>query len=134
MKRSLNAYKKVSVDSQLASASPHKVILMLLNGAIERLIQGRVAMENKDIALKGEKLGKALDIVIHLKSTLSMEDGGDVATNLNELYAYMIRQISLANKDNAPEQINECIDILRELKSAWEQIPAEYHNITSSEN
>ena len=58
MRGTLQAYKKVSVDSQLQSASPHKVILMLLNGAIERLVQAKAAMQMGNVALKGERLGK----------------------------------------------------------------------------
>ncbi|GAL06892.1 flagellar biosynthesis protein FliS [Photobacterium aphoticum] len=54
----------MSVDSQLTSASPHRVISMLMAGAIERLIQGKAAMEQGNIAVKGERIGKALDIVI----------------------------------------------------------------------
>lgn len=134
MRGSIKAYKKISVDSQLSMASPHKVIQMLLAGAIERLIQGKVAMENNDISLKGERLGKALDIIISLKSCLSMDEEGDVADNLAALYGYMIKQITLANRDNNSLLIDECIDILREIKSAWDKIPLEYHNISVSEN
>lgn len=134
MRGSLQAYKKVSVDSQLSAASPHKVIQMLMAGAIERLIQGRVAMENNDIGAKGERLGKALDIVISLRSCLSIDDGGEIAGNLDALYDYMVRQITLANVNNDPELINECVHIFREIKSAWDQIPVEYHNITQTEN
>lgn len=47
MRGSLQAYKKVSVDSQLSAASPHKIVQMLMAGAIERLIQGKAAMEQE---------------------------------------------------------------------------------------
>ena len=80
MRGSLQAYKKVSVDSQLSAASPHKVIQMLMAGAIERLVQGKAAMQQGNIAVKGERLGKALDIIISLRGCLSMDDGGDVAS------------------------------------------------------
>ncbi len=129
MRGSLQAYKKVSVDSQLTAASPHKVIQMLMEGAIERLIQGKTAMLKKDIALKGERLGKALDIIISLRSCLSMADGGDIANNLDSLYDYMIRQISHANSDNLESPLDDVIHILREIKSAWDQIPPQYHNM-----
>lgn len=130
MRGSLQAYKRVSVDSQLTSASPHRVIQMLMSGAIERLIQGKAAMQQGTIAVKGERLGKALDIIISLRSCLSMEDGGEIATNLDALYDFMIQQIYLANQENKPEPIDDVIDMLREIKSAWEQIPADYHNMT----
>lgn len=100
MRGSLQAYKKVSVDSQLSAASPHKVIQMLMAGAIERLIQGKAAMQAGNIPAKGERLGKALDIIIALRSCLSMEDGGDIASNLDSLYEFMITQISAANHQN----------------------------------
>ncbi|KKD62151.1 flagellar biosynthesis protein FliS [Grimontia sp. AD028] len=133
MRGSLQAYKKVSIDSQLSAASPHKVIQMLMAGAIERLVQGKAAMLQGDIAVKGERLGKALDIIISLRTCLSMEEGGEIASNLDALYDYMIRQISEANRDNLEAPIDEVVDILREIKSAWDQIPAEYHNITSAD-
>ncbi|HIF9207771.1 TPA: flagellar export chaperone FliS [Photobacterium damselae] len=131
MRGSLQAYKKVSVNAQLASASPHRIIQMLYAGAIERLIQGKAAMEQGHIAMKCERLSKALDIIMSLRDCLSMEDGGDVANNLDSLYDYMIRQVSTANAENQPEPIDEVITMLREIKSAWDQIPSEYHYLTS---
>lgn len=133
MRGSLQAYKKVSVDSQLSAASPHKVIQMLMAGAIERLIQGKAAMSQGNVAQKGERLGKALDIIISLRTCLSMDEGGEIASNLDALYDFMIRQVSEANRDNLEAPIDDVIDILREIKSAWDQIPAEYHNITSAD-
>ncbi|MCY9827487.1 flagellar export chaperone FliS [Vibrio chagasii] len=133
MRGSLQAYKKVSVDSQLTAASPHKIVQMLMAGAIERLIQGKAAMQAGNIPVKGERLGKALDIIISLRSCLSMDDGGDIAKNLDQLYEFMITQISAANHKNDPQTIDDVIDIIREIKSAWDQIPNEYHNLTSAE-
>ncbi|MFD2180263.1 flagellar export chaperone FliS [Veronia pacifica] len=128
MRGSLKAYKKVSIDSQLSEASPHKVVQMLMAGAIERLVQGKAAMQAGNVAIKGERLGKALDIVISLRSCLSMDEGGEIAENLDALYDFVIRQISVANRDNLEQPIDDVVEILMEIKSAWDQIPAEYHN------
>ncbi|PMH41046.1 flagellar export chaperone FliS [Vibrio sp. 10N.286.49.B3] len=133
MRGSLQAYKKVSVDSQLTAASPHKIVQMLMAGAIERLIQGKAAMQQGNVSVKGERLGKALDIIISLRSCLSMDDGGDIAKNLDQLYEFMIMQVSAANHQNNPEPIDDVIDIIREIKSAWDQIPNEYHNLTAAD-
>lgn len=133
MRGSLQAYKKVSVDSQLSAASPHKIVQMLMAGAIERLIQGKAAMQQGNIPVKGERLGKALDIIISLRGCLSMDDGGDVAKNLDQLYEFMITQITTANHKNEPQPLDDVIDILREIKSAWDQIPTEYHNLTATD-
>ncbi|CAM4227715.1 flagellar export chaperone FliS [Vibrio astriarenae] len=133
MRGSLQAYKKVSVDSQLSAASPHKIVQMLMAGAVERLIQGKAAMLQGNVSVKGERFGKALDIIISLRSCLSMNDGGDIAQNLDQLYDFMINQISSANISNDPQPIDDVVEILREIKSAWDQIPAEYHNLTAAD-
>lgn len=132
MRGNLQAYKKVSVDSQLTAASPHKVVQMLLAGAIERLIQGKAAMEQGNMPVKGERFGKALDIIMALRSCLSMEEGGDIAVNLDQLYEFMITQVTIANHENNSQRIDDVVDIIREIKSAWDQIPEEYHNLTTN--
>jgi flagellar protein FliS len=106
---------------------------MLMGGAIERLIQAKAAMEQGNIPVKGERIGKALDIIIALRSCLSMDDGGDIAKNLDQLYEFMIGQITEANHENNPQPIDDVIEIIREIKSAWDQIPANYHNLTAQE-
>lgn len=130
MRGSLQAYKKVSVNSQLTSASPHRIVQMLMAGAIERLVQGKAAMEQGNTAVKGERLNKALDIISSLRETLSMSDGGDIAQNLDRLYDFMMRHVIDANLNNQPEKLSEVITLLGEIKSAWDQIPPEYHYYT----
>lgn len=130
MRSSLQAYKQVSVNSQLASASPHRIVQMLMAGAIERLVQGKAAMEQGNMVAKADRLKKAQDIIGSLRDSLSMADGGDVAVNLDRLYDFMMRHILDANLNNDPEKIAEVISLLSEIKSAWDQIPAEYHYST----
>ncbi|MGL4856348.1 flagellar export chaperone FliS [Plesiomonas sp.] len=129
MRGTLQAYKKVSVDSQLQSASPHKVILMLLNGAIERLVQAKAAMQMGNIAVKGERLGKAMDIIANLQACLSEDEGGDIAKNLAKLYEYMQNQLLSANIHNDAKTLDEVMALLTEIKIAWESIPAELHYV-----
>ncbi|MGL5103539.1 MAG: flagellar export chaperone FliS [Plesiomonas sp.] len=129
MRGTLQAYKKVSVDSQLQSASPHKVILMLLNGAIERLVQAKAAMQMGNIAVKGERLGKAMDIIANLQACLSEDEGGDIAKNLAKLYEYMQNQLLSANIHNDAKTLDEVMTLLTEIKIAWESIPAELHYV-----
>ncbi|MDO4687412.1 MAG: flagellar export chaperone FliS [Plesiomonas sp.] len=131
MRGTLQAYKKVSVDSQLDAASPHRIIQMLLAGAIERLIQGKAAMQAGNTAQKGERLGKTIDILTNLKASLTREtpEAEAIANNLDGLYDYMIRQVFDANVNNETAGLDTVIELLRELKSSWDQIPAELHHI-----
>ena len=132
MRGSLQSYRKVSIDSSIGVASPHKVIQMMFSGALERLAQGRYAIEQNNLELKGVSLGKAISIVAGLNSSLNMEAEGDVASNLSALYDFMIRRISEANLNNDVKAIDDATDILRVIKEAWDTIPSEQHELSSA--
>lgn len=132
MRGSLQSYRKVSLESQIADASPHKITQMLFSGALERIAQAKMSMERNDIAQKGLLIGKAIGIIQGLKGTLVMDAGGDVAANLANLYDYMLRHLTEANINNDPQALEDVASLLREIKEAWDAIPVEQHNLTSA--
>lgn len=131
MRGSLQSYRKVSLESQIADASPHRITQMLFNGALERIAQSKIAMEQCDIASKGLLIGKTIGIILGLKNTLVMDAGGDIATNLANLYDFMVQRLTDANVQNDPVALDDVAGLLREIKEAWDAIPADKHNITS---
>ncbi|MBV7314787.1 flagellar export chaperone FliS [Shewanella sp. NIFS-20-20] len=131
MRGSLQSYRKVSLENEIAMASPHRIIQLMLAGAMERLAQGRYAIENRDLQNKGILLGKAIGIINGLNSSLNMQAGGDIAGNLSELYEFMLRRIAFANINNDPAAIDEVLDILRDIKEGWDAIPESEHHISS---
>ncbi|MFB2726332.1 flagellar export chaperone FliS [Shewanella mangrovisoli] len=131
MRGSLQSYRKVSLESQIADASPHRITQMLFNGALERIAQSKIAMEQCDIASKGLLIGKAIGIILGLKNTLVMDAGGDIATNLANLYDFMVQRLTDANVQNDPVALDDVAGLLREIKEAWDAIPADKHNMSS---
>lgn len=131
MRGSMQSYRKVSVESDLSVASPHRVIQMLFAGALERLAQSKCAIEQGDIAKRGLLMGKAIGIVSGLNGSLNMDAEGDVANNLTRLYDYMLRRMSEANINNDAQAIDEVVAILKTLKEGWDAIPADKHNVSS---
>lgn len=115
-------YKRINTESALGQASPHQLIQMLMNGTIERLIQAKAAMQNGDIALKGLLLGKATMIIAGLQSSLDPKHSSDLVDNLDALYDYMQRRLLAANIRNDPAMIDEVSNLMRTVKSAWDQI------------
>lgn len=118
-------YSSVKVQSGVAEASPHRLIQMLFEGALERIAQAKGAMLQNQIARKGELIGKAVAIVGGLQGSLNDKEGGELAANLDGLYDYIIRRLSKANYDNDPEILNECGRLLGEIKTAWDAIAEE---------
>jgi len=134
MRGSLQSYKKVSVDSGLAVASPHRIIQMLLAGALERLAQAKLAIEQGNIEQRGLLIGKAMGIVNGLNGSLNMEANEQVAGNLTQLYDFMLVRMSEANMNNDATAIDDVTGILKIIKEGWDAIPQDQHHLSSEQN
>ena len=122
MQNGIFEYRKVGVQSGVESASPHKLIQMLLDGAIEKVQLARGYMERHEIAKKCETVSWAMAIIDGLRSSLTMKDGGAIAENLDALYDYMLRRLLDANLDNDPAALDEVVKLLNELREGWNGI------------
>ena len=117
------AYSKTSLESEVAQASPHKLILMLFDGLLSAINQARAHMEAKRIAEKGMALSKAVAILEEgLRSSLDKEVGGELAENLDALYEYCSNTLIEANLKNVPEKLDEVVNLLTPIRDAWETI------------
>ena len=131
MRSSLKSYRKVSLDSEIAVASPHRIIQMMFAGGLERLAQSRYAIENNDMKNKGLLIGKAIGIINGLNSSLNMDEGGEIAANLSQLYDFIIMKVTEANIQNDVKAIDDAVGVLRTLKEGWDAIPQDMHELTS---
>ncbi|MAN50822.1 flagellar export chaperone FliS [Marinimicrobium sp.] len=120
--RAAQNYSSMKVQSSAMDASPHRLIQMLFEGALERIAQAKGAMQQNQVARKGELIGKAINIVAGLQGSLSDKEGGQLSENLDDLYDYIIRALTEANYKNSLERLDECGRLLGELKSAWDGI------------
>lgn len=115
MSYGLGAYKKTSIHT----ASKEQILLMLYQTAIKHCKKAIEAIDNKNIAQKGEFIGKLQDIVIELNNSLDHEIGGDVADELSSLYDYLLFSSTQANIkiDKAP--LESCLEVLTTLYEGW---------------
>ncbi|SEO49546.1 flagellar export chaperone FliS [Nitrosovibrio sp. Nv6] len=121
----VNAYARVGLETGVIAASPHKLILMLFEGAQVALSSALVHMRSGEIKAKGEAISRAITIINSgLQASLDIEAGGELAQQLSALYDYMGRRLLFANLHNKPEYIEEVVRLLGELSEAWEAIGA----------
>ncbi|WP_421526403.1 flagellar export chaperone FliS [Pseudomonas yamanorum] len=122
--RALRQYQKVNSHAQVSEASPHRLVQMLMEGALDRMAQAKGAMARGDIAQKGLLLGKGIDILIGLRDGLNPEKTDDPAAlqQLDNLYAYMTTRLLEANTKNDVEMIDEVAGLMITLKEGWDGI------------
>lgn len=122
-KTGASAYARVGIETGVAAASPHKLIVMLFDGALSALSNAQQQMKNGSIPDKGQSISKAIAIIENgLRASLDREAGGTIANSLDALYEYMSNRLFEANLKNDPALISEVQKLLSELKGAWESI------------
>lgn len=121
----LAAYQTVAVHGGVAAADPHRLILMLMDGALERIASAKGAMENGAPEARARLLHRVVAIVDELRGSLNLTAGGELATNMADLYEYCGRQILRANLESRTDLLDEVSHLLREIRSAWIQIPSQ---------
>ncbi len=122
-KSGANAYAKVGLETGVIAASPHRLIVMLFEGAITAVTGAALHMKAGDIEKKGLAISKAVNIIQNgMRASLDLKAGGEIAASLDSLYDYMIRRLMTANLENKVEMLHEVNELLAELKSAWEAI------------
>lgn len=121
--QNINQYQKVGIESKVDTANPIELIVMLYDGAILACNSAIPYVKTNDFKNKGHFIYKAIRIIQSgLCMSLNREVQSEITTNLEALYIYMTNQLVKANIENVEEPIHEVVRLLKELRSAWEQI------------
>ncbi len=120
----IGEYSQVGVSSGVEQANAHRLIQMLMDGAIEKVAMAKGFMDRKEVALKGSHISWAISIIEGLRASLDKNAGGEIADNLDDLYDYMIRRLARSNAENNTDLLDEVLSLLRSVKDAWDKIPS----------
>ncbi len=116
--RNLDEYRK----SAVGGASPVGLVVMLYDGALRFMEQGKAAMEAGDLAGQNAALQRAQKIVMELMSALDLRKGGDVAKNLMALYSYVLDELVGANLEDRPARVVSAMATMAELRQGWAEL------------
>jgi flagellar protein FliS len=122
--RAIQSYGNVKVTTGVAAANNVQLIQMLFDGLLESLSTARGHIQHNNIAEKAKAIARASRIVIGLQGALDFEKGGELATNLNELYSYVTRRLFHVNAHNDIVVLDEIHGLMREIRDAWEGVPS----------
>lgn len=121
--RSAAAYRKIGVETQVDHATPHKLVEMLFDGLQLALGSARAALQRGDISAKGRQIGIAVRILDEgLRSSLNLEQGGELAGNLHDLYQYCVMRLTQANARNDDAALAEVQKLVESVSTGWKQL------------
>ena len=118
----LQAYHQADI-SRASFADPHQLIVMLMDGALDRIAKAKGSLLQNQHSEKGKHISHTITIISGLSECLDMDTGGDLSSNLADLYDYMNRQLLQANLKNDAKFLDEVSSLLNEIKGAWIAIP-----------
>ena len=112
-------YSRVGVETDVGSASPHRLVALLFEGVFSDMNQARVAIQSGDKALKARSLSRAVRILDEgLKSALDLE-AGQLAKDLSDLYSWLCIRLTHVNLHGDLKALDECQRVLTPVRDAW---------------
>ena len=115
-------YHAVDLEAKAASASPYELVLVLFDGLLDELARARGHIEAKRYQQKGRSLEKCMNILNGLNSSLDHDNGGEVVTNLAELYDYCVYRIADVSVTLSLEGLDEVSRLLGVIREGWQGI------------
>lgn len=115
MNANLNQYQR----NHILTATPEQILLMLYDGAIKFCKQALNATHNEELPNKLEGIRKTLAIVTEFSDSLDHEIGGQIASDLDALYAFMVRELHAARRDDTGEHLENVLRLLSDLRETW---------------
>ena len=121
--RVLGLYRNVDATTAVEGASPHKLVGMLYDAVTGEIAAARGALQRRDVAEKGRAISHAVRILEEgLMAPLDLEAGGAIATNLRDIYQYMVFRLTMGNLHSDDAALAECADLMRTLSEGWAAI------------
>jgi flagellar protein FliS len=122
--KAMESYGAGNVASQAVVANKVELIQMLFDGLIESMMSAQGHIQHGAIAEKSKSLARANRILFGLQGALDFEKGGDLSTNLNELYSYVTRRLLHINMYNDLDALQEVHGLMSEIRQAWRDVPS----------
>lgn len=118
-------YQQINTCSQIDSASPHRLIQLMMERVLTKIALARSFIEQKAVSEKGSNISDAISIISGLQASLNHKPDAKLSGNFDALYDYMTRRLLEANLRDDVAILNEVASLMQEVKVAWDAIADE---------
>ena len=109
-------------ETEVLTATPGQLVVLLYDHLLLSLRRGRVAMEARDADVQAECLDKARNVLTELLVTLDRERGGEVAVNLAALYSFLLGELVQVGIRADVARLDRVSHMIGELRDAFAQV------------
>ena len=120
--RAMREYQQMNTRFAVESASPHRLIQLMMERVLTKIAIARGHMERGAVSEKGKHIGDAIGVISGLRASLNHKADARMCGNFDALYDYMSRRLLEANLRDDTKILDEVAGLLRELKEAWDAI------------
>ena len=116
------------LEMELRTAPPELVVGRLLDRAVAMV---RAASEHRERtpAESTRAVERAVDIVSELRGSLDLEAGGEIAANLDGLYAFVIAQLMRSGGKADGAELGDALVVLEHLAGTWAELIAQREEV-----
>ncbi|ENM5765757.1 flagellar export chaperone FliS [Vibrio mimicus] len=114
-----DSYQQVELDAQAAAATPHQLVIMLIDGLLDEIERIRGHLAANRLAEKGTAINKCMNILIGLSSALDDEHGGEIAQSLQQLYDFCLVELYHTSVHNDAERLTNVELVMSKIREGW---------------
>ena len=114
-------YIKQYQTSNITTATPEKLMILLFDGAIQFLQKAKNAIAEHNLSERSQNIDGARKIIRELMRTIDLENGNDVSKNLFRLYNRMAMNLIKANVQRNSELIDTVIEDLQNIRWGFQK-------------
>lgn len=119
----LDSYRRAGVISEVEAASPHRLVQILMEKALENLNLAAARFTANQIIERRKSVSEAVAFIDALRQALTPAGESAVSANLDALYSHMIERLLASNITNNPSEIKHSAELMEKIKSAWDELP-----------
>ena len=109
------------LETEVLTATPQKLQLLLLNGAIRFTLQAKQLKENGEDEQAWEALLRCREIIAEILSGIKHE-GNDVIRQVTGIYLFLFRELSEIQINDEYEKLEGVAKVLEVERETWSQL------------